>query len=170
MVKLKNAMILSLFVVFLPFLALSQNNELTPEMVVQLKSLTDVDLSPDGNIIVYSVRIPRSIQEEPGPAYSELWLLDRQTSEKRQLTLSGIISRTPQWSPGGNDRRVDSGQAWELYRALQFAGVGTEFVVYPGAGHGLSTTQHQLDFLKRSLQWFERYLLIDLNTMINFSG
>lgn len=101
MVKLKNAAILSLFVVFLPFLALSQNKDLTPEMVVQLKSVTDVDLSPDENIIVYSVRIPRSIQEEPGPAYSELWLLDRQTSEKRQLTQSGIISRTPQWSPDG---------------------------------------------------------------------
>lgn len=138
MLKLKNAAILSLFVVFLPFLALSQNKDLTPEIVVQLKSVTDVDLSPDGNIIVYSVRIPRSIQEEPGPAYSELWLLDRQTSEKRQLTQSGIISRT-----------------------LQFAGVETEFIIYPGAGHGLSTTQHQLDFLKRSLQWLERYLLID---------
>lgn len=102
MVKLKNAAILSLFVVFLPFLSLSQNNELTPEMVVQLKSVTDVDLSPEGNIIVYSVRIPRSIQEEPGPAYSELWLFNRQISEKRQLTPSGIISRTPQWSSDGN--------------------------------------------------------------------
>ncbi len=62
---------------------------------------------------------------------------------------------------GENDRRVDSGQAWELYRALEYAGVETEFVLYPGAGHGLTTVQHQLDFLNRSLRWFETHLLRD---------
>jgi len=59
---------------------------------------------------------------------------------------------------GENDRRVDPGQAWELYRALQFAGVETEFILYPGAGHGLTTVQHQIDFLQRSMRWFEKFL------------
>lgn len=80
---------------------IARDGELTPEMVVGMKSVTAVDLSPDGNRVVYSVRVPRSIDEEPGTAYSELWLLDRETGMIRQLTGSGVSSRSPQWSPDG---------------------------------------------------------------------
>lgn len=80
----------------------TEETYLTPEMVVQLKAVTAVEVSPDGNLIAYSVRIPRSLREAPGPARTQLWLLDRQTNETRQLTEDGISSWDPQWSPDGS--------------------------------------------------------------------
>lgn len=87
---------------FVSILSFAQDNILTPEQVVSLESVTSVDVSPDGQKIVYSVRIPRSVHEEPGSPYSELWLFDRVTEETRQLTESGITSRSPRWSPDGD--------------------------------------------------------------------
>jgi len=94
--------VLFIFLLFSFSLLISaQEKELTPEMVVSLRSVTSVDVSPDGGKIVYSVRIPRSLDEEPGSAYSELWLYSRDTKEKRQITVSGSTSRSPAWSPDG---------------------------------------------------------------------
>ena len=87
---------------FLPILGFSQDEELTPELVVGLKSAGSVELSPNGERIVYHVREPRSIDEEPGPARFSIWLLDRSTGEKRRLSEAGISSRSPQWSPDGS--------------------------------------------------------------------
>jgi dipeptidyl aminopeptidase/acylaminoacyl peptidase len=59
---------------------------------------------------------------------------------------------------GKNDLRVPASQGWELYRALKWKGVPVEFVLYPKEGHGLRQRAHQLDFLTRSLDWWDRYL------------
>lgn len=59
---------------------------------------------------------------------------------------------------GKNDLRVPATQGWELYRALKWKGVPVEFVLYPNEGHGLRQRAHQLDFLTRSLDWWDRYL------------
>lgn len=59
---------------------------------------------------------------------------------------------------GEEDARVPIGQSVELYTALRLLGREVEFVRYPREGHGLREAAHQLDFLQRSLAWFDRHL------------
>jgi dipeptidyl aminopeptidase/acylaminoacyl peptidase len=59
---------------------------------------------------------------------------------------------------GENDARVPPGQGWELYNALKYYDVDTEFILYPRAGHGIIEREHQMDLLNRVLDWFDRYV------------
>jgi dipeptidyl aminopeptidase/acylaminoacyl peptidase len=59
---------------------------------------------------------------------------------------------------GLDDSRVPPEQAKELYRALRHAGATTELVLYPREGHGLSERAHQIDFVGRYLDWFDKHL------------
>lgn len=56
------------------------------------------------------------------------------------------------------DERVHPEQSLELYTALRLKGVPTELVYYPREPHGLTERAHQLDFMKRILEWMDRYL------------
>jgi dipeptidyl aminopeptidase/acylaminoacyl peptidase len=59
---------------------------------------------------------------------------------------------------GEADTNVPLGQAVYLHRALRHYGVEQEFVVYPGAGHGLTRRDHQIDLLERTRAWFDHWL------------
>lgn len=59
---------------------------------------------------------------------------------------------------GAADPRVPPGQSLELYTALKWKGVPVEYVSYPREGHGLAERAHQLDFMRRVLGWFEKYV------------
>lgn len=59
---------------------------------------------------------------------------------------------------GDRDACTPLGQSEELFGALVGAGVDTELVVYPGAGHGLRGTRTQLDVWTRTAGWFDRHL------------
>ena len=59
---------------------------------------------------------------------------------------------------GENDVRVPLSQGFELYRSLKTLGVPTDMVIYPGERHGFSRPQHQVDRLRRTLEWFARYI------------
>ncbi|MFI6739026.1 prolyl oligopeptidase family serine peptidase [Nonomuraea sp. NPDC050451] len=37
-------------------------------------------------------------------------------------------------------------------------GVEHQFVVYPGEGHSIQDRDHQLDLLRRTRAWFDRWL------------
>ena len=50
------------------------------------------------------------------------------------------------------------GQSIELYTALRIKGLPTELVLYPREPHGLLERQHQLDFMRRILEWFDEHL------------
>lgn len=56
------------------------------------------------------------------------------------------------------DERVHPEQSLELYTALDLKGVPTELVYYPREPHGLNERAHQLDFMRRILEWMDRYL------------
>jgi dipeptidyl aminopeptidase/acylaminoacyl peptidase len=60
---------------------------------------------------------------------------------------------------GERDLRVPTSQAFELYRALDYVGVPTQLVIYPREPHGLRERAHQVDWNRRVLSWYERYLL-----------
>ena len=59
---------------------------------------------------------------------------------------------------GENDERVSPTQGLEYYRALQVLGVPVRFVRYPREGHGIQERHHQLDLMRRIVEWLEQHL------------
>lgn len=62
---------------------------------------------------------------------------------------------------GDNDARVHPAQGMEFHRALRTLGVPTRFVRYPREGHSIGERLHQLDLLRRLLDWYDRFLKPD---------
>ena len=60
---------------------------------------------------------------------------------------------------GDADGIVHPAQGMEFHRALRTRGVPTRFVRYPREGHPIEERLHQLDLLRRLLEWFDRYLM-----------
>jgi dipeptidyl aminopeptidase/acylaminoacyl peptidase len=60
---------------------------------------------------------------------------------------------------GAADQRVPASQARELYMGLKKNGVPVELVLYPREPHGLGEPRHQLDKMRRELEWFTKYVL-----------
>jgi len=56
------------------------------------------------------------------------------------------------------DERVHPEQMIQLHQALRLKGVPSELVQYPREPHGLLERQHQLDYMRRILQAFDRYV------------
>jgi dipeptidyl aminopeptidase/acylaminoacyl peptidase len=59
---------------------------------------------------------------------------------------------------GERDGECPAPQSREFWHALKTFGVPTEYVVYPGEGHFIGRPEHQLDILRRTVAWFDRYL------------
>jgi dipeptidyl aminopeptidase/acylaminoacyl peptidase len=59
---------------------------------------------------------------------------------------------------GGSDVRVHPSQSLEFHRALQVLGVPVQFVRYPREGHGIEERAHQIDLMRRIVDWLERYV------------
>ena len=74
---------------------------LTPEDIVLLKSVTDVELSPDAKWIAHVLRVPPPL-DEPGRSQSQIWLVDTAGKlEPRRMTPDDQSSSSPRWSPDG---------------------------------------------------------------------
>jgi dipeptidyl aminopeptidase/acylaminoacyl peptidase len=59
---------------------------------------------------------------------------------------------------GLHDRATPVGQATEFYRALRARGVPAEVVRYPQEGHGVRNFPALIDFVARTVDWFERFM------------
>ncbi|MGB3328278.1 MAG: S9 family peptidase [Thermomicrobiales bacterium] len=59
---------------------------------------------------------------------------------------------------GEDDVRVHPSQGQEYYRALKEVGVPVQFVRYPREGHGFRERAHQVDLMKRIVDWYEKYI------------
>ncbi len=59
---------------------------------------------------------------------------------------------------GEQDMDVHITQAEEMYTALKQRGIESVLVRYPREGHGLREPAHRLDYMNRSLTWFDRLL------------
>jgi dipeptidyl aminopeptidase/acylaminoacyl peptidase len=57
---------------------------------------------------------------------------------------------------GDRDAECPPPQSYEFWHALKTLGVKTEFVLYPGEGHGFHDPQHIRDRFQRVLQWFNQ--------------
>lgn len=74
---------------------------MTPEMLVDLKQVGDVALSPAGDLVAYTLSVPRSSEDEPGKSYAELWLVEVDGDEPRRFTSGKEVVSSPAFSPDG---------------------------------------------------------------------
>ena len=59
---------------------------------------------------------------------------------------------------GMADERVHPEQMIQLYQALKLKGVPVDLVLYPREPHGLLERQHQLDYMRRIVEAFNKYV------------
>jgi dipeptidyl aminopeptidase/acylaminoacyl peptidase len=59
---------------------------------------------------------------------------------------------------GDRDAECPAPQSWEFWHALKTLGVETEFVIYPNEGHAFGDSAHQRDVVRRTVEWFDKYL------------
>jgi dipeptidyl aminopeptidase/acylaminoacyl peptidase len=60
---------------------------------------------------------------------------------------------------GKDDPRVPVSQGLELYRALKLHGSApVRLILYPGEGHGNRKNTNRLDYIVRTIEWFDHYL------------
>ncbi len=63
---------------------------------------------------------------------------------------------------GKDDPRVPASQGLELYRTLQLHGKApVRLIWYNGEGHGNRRNVHRLDYIVRTMDWFDHYLRLD---------
>jgi len=73
------------------------SNPLTPEALLSLRHLSDLEYSPDGTRIAFVVTEPPKGDQRP----RHIWLLVPATGVFRQLTYSEKTESQPKWSPDG---------------------------------------------------------------------
>jgi dipeptidyl aminopeptidase/acylaminoacyl peptidase len=58
---------------------------------------------------------------------------------------------------GENDSDVPIAEAEQYYVALRDVGVDAVMVRYPREGHGITESRHVVDWIDRSMRWYEKY-------------
>lgn len=96
-------------------------SQLTPQLVLSLRSVTDVALSPDGREVLFRRDRARTSQEPLGAEVGELWRVSSTGGEPQRIDEAGFDARAPRWSPDGSRiawlARTDSSARFQLYVA-----------------------------------------------------
>jgi dipeptidyl aminopeptidase/acylaminoacyl peptidase len=59
---------------------------------------------------------------------------------------------------GDRDSEVPTPQGYEFWHALKTLGVPTQLVIYENEGHAIRKPADQKDILRRTVEWFDKYL------------
>jgi len=99
-----------------PLPLLAQKREITFDVYIALKTVSDPQLSPDGKWVAYTVSTP-SLQDNRN--VSRVWVVEVATGKSRQLTGGPGSDRQPRWSPDGKtlafiSTREGGAQVWVL--------------------------------------------------------
>jgi dipeptidyl aminopeptidase/acylaminoacyl peptidase len=70
---------------------------LTPEAALNLRSISDLQFSPDGTRVAFVVAEPPKSDRRP----RHIWLYDKKSGAVRQFTFSPKDESSPRWSPDG---------------------------------------------------------------------
>jgi dipeptidyl aminopeptidase/acylaminoacyl peptidase len=74
----------------------------SPADALSLKRSGTAVIHPSGDWIAYTVSVPRSADEKPGGAYSELYLVSVRTGDISPFVTGEVNVRSPLWSPDGS--------------------------------------------------------------------
>src|SRR5262252_8498245 len=75
----------------------SGGDRLQPTDLYHLRSVGDVQLSPDGSRVAYAI----TNSDRPGRPYTQVWVMNLETHETRRLGATGGSASAPRWSPDG---------------------------------------------------------------------
>jgi dipeptidyl aminopeptidase/acylaminoacyl peptidase len=79
----------------------TRSDALSADDVVALRSVGDVELSPDGKWVAYTLRMPRGL-DDPGGSRNQIWIAPADgRTEPRPYTQLEHSSWAPRWSPDG---------------------------------------------------------------------
>jgi dipeptidyl aminopeptidase/acylaminoacyl peptidase len=59
---------------------------------------------------------------------------------------------------GNNDPRVPKEEAEQVVEALKKDGKTVDAHYYPNEGHGFEKRENQIDSIRRTVEWFDKYL------------
>ena len=74
------------------------SGKLTPDDILSLKSVSDPQVSPNGDWIAYAVE---SLDFEADESSKQIYMVSSDGSEVVQLTSGDYSASTPRWSPDG---------------------------------------------------------------------
>ena len=98
---LKAAMWISVFLL-LVWVGSAFAAPLTPEQVAKIKTVGEVQVSPSGIWVAYTLNVPRiPFAEEDGPARADLYVLDTRTGATRPYLRGEARISAPRWVLGG---------------------------------------------------------------------
>ncbi len=78
---------------------MADRRPLTPEDVLSFKSVTDAQITPDGELVAFVVANPYKTPTQP--AESHIWTVPAEGGDPHQFTSGPRIDDTPRWSPDG---------------------------------------------------------------------
>ncbi|MCR4416652.1 MAG: S9 family peptidase [Ignavibacteria bacterium] len=119
--KIRNLIFLKLiYLLFFFSISYSQTDTIiTPYNVVKIKSIGEVVLSPDGRLIAYTVIVPRDVNDEPGFAYRELYVMKSDGSNQKPFISGKVSIGNITFSPDGKlivfTARFENDKATQVY-------------------------------------------------------
>jgi len=75
---------------------------LSAEQLLNLKAVSGAKLSPDGQHIAYTVRVPRTADDEAGGAYNELYVMNVRTKQTLPFITGKVHIGGVKWRPDGS--------------------------------------------------------------------
>jgi dipeptidyl aminopeptidase/acylaminoacyl peptidase len=75
---------------------------MTPKQLAEIRTMTEVAMSPDGSRVAALRSVPRRLfEEEDGSAWAELWLVDVETGSARPFVTGAVKLSKIAWLPDG---------------------------------------------------------------------
>ena len=115
---------------------------LTPEASLNLRSISDLQFSPDGTRVAFVVTEPPKDERRA----RHIWLYEKKSGVVRQFTFSAKDETSPRWSPDGKQlaflsNREDQQQIYVMHKDGGEAAAQTK----ADMGHSGSTADGQTD-------------------------